>query len=601
MKKIIKSIILAIIIQFSLSYIPVIEYSLPKYANSFIMKFIASLELSVHSFGLENFIICIALTYLIYHRYKKEQFNYESIITIVFTIICLISKTVMYTGSIKYLCNNLINLFFTIVCFIGYYTILKILVDFVYDKIFTSREIVLKDKFKKIYDFVFEVHPFIMPIIIIFIAYLPYIIITFPGTVSYDGYFQLIQFFINSATNHHPFLSTIFFYCLYSIGDIFLLSKDAIFSIIIFQIIMQLVAYGLIFKIFKEEKVSNIYRILSLVFIMLFVVLKIGTVTVVKDTLFQTGLILFVISIYYYLKNVNCTKSLFLLLYSSLFLYLFKNNSLNVIVLSLLVLLLKERRVTRIAFNIFLITLLLGINTYYHNYFMPKFNISEASKTESVFVEMQCVSRYLKYYHDDLTSKEKEVLSKVFIDEALDYNPENVDSIKKSINPDCDNKCIRNFKRVWISLGIRHPLVYLDSFFNLYYGYLYPSKAPYYNTKYNLDGLGTYISFNYPNDMVVSKLKNPNASLMLQSIGNTKMRTPFISFFYNCAICSWILILLIGYNIKNKSFKNNLFIIPIIICWISLFLGPANAFIRYVYPLYIPILFSLGLIVYRVK
>ena len=89
---------------------------------------------------------------------------------------------------------------------------------------------------------------------------------------------------------------------------------------------------------------------------------------------------------------------------------------------------------------------------------------------------------------------------------------------------------------------------------------------------------------------------HPDEVLFLQSVAYTKKEIPILGLFYSNGFYSWLLIIIVGYILHKKEYKKLIFMMPIIISWAFLFVGPVNAYFRYVLPVCIPIIISFGLV-----
>ena len=179
-------------------------------------------------------LISFVLIFSFYNRkYFKTKFSKAACFLSIFI-------SIMYVVGYSYYKTNTWNIIFiskfqfvkSFIVIIGYYFIYYILIKTLYeylDNVSSKEKINNKKcenkKILKLYNFIFEKHPFIVPLIIILISWLPYLIFYYPGvTPGGDTKSQLYMYYglPNPAsntvvlmddnmyiTNHHPVLHTL--------------------------------------------------------------------------------------------------------------------------------------------------------------------------------------------------------------------------------------------------------------------------------------------------------------------------------------------------------------------------------------------------------
>ena len=88
--------------------------------------------------------------------------------------------------------------------------------------------------------------------------------------------------------------------------------------------------------------------------------------------------------------------------------------------------------------------------------------IASVGKQEALSVCFQQTARYVKYHGDEVTQEEEEAIKKVlnYKDIGNLYDP----------NPSED---LKNYFKVWLSMGLKHPGEYIQSFIANTYQYYY--------------------------------------------------------------------------------------------------------------------------------
>ena len=87
-------------------------------------------------------------------------------------------------------------------------------------------------------------------------------------------------------------------------------------------------------------------------------------------------------------------------------------------------------------------------------------------------------ARCLLTYPDDVTQEELDAVSRVLDPDSIqNYDPRLSDAVKDASNPDMTGGDMAAYAKAWLSMGLRHPGVYLDAWLNMIYGYFYPSTS----------------------------------------------------------------------------------------------------------------------------
>lgn len=189
--------------------------------------------------------------------------------------------------------------------------------------------------------------------------------------------------------------------------------------------------------------------------------------TVSKDALHSWGFAFFVV-LYIELVRTNgmvikdkvfLTKLCFVIMYCCLT----KKVGFYVILLSLIVAFLFQKNNRKYLLIPIAVAILLM------NGFMPiirtKLQVSPGGKQEMFSLPFQMTARYVKYYGDDVTEEEYEILDKVLTMDTLAerYNATNADPVKDYYQKAEDEYYVK-YLGVWLKQGIRHPGVYISAF-----------------------------------------------------------------------------------------------------------------------------------------
>lgn len=429
----------------------------------------------------------------------------------------------------------------------------------------------------------------------LFITYLFFLIVNYPGTLMFDPMIQIKQIYnipnittsqvnlIDSnqfITTHHPFIHTMLIKLFLSMGELVGSLDVGIFLYGLFQItVMALaVAYLLkyIHKYFSDRGVLNWLLLFSLNPIVLMY-----TSLMTKDTLFAVFFALFGIKFYEYIKDSTVMKNkkwcisfiTFTVLCS-----LFRNNFFYAVLLTFVVLLITRKDKALLK----AVAIYLCVYFAYSSVLVPGLGISKGSIREAISVPFQQTANYAKHY--EVTDEEKEAISKILDFETVETynNPEISNYVKNTYNKDATTEDLATYFKTWGKMFFKHPLAYFDAYFNQFYGYF--STRPYFAASYfmtpNLGAremlidAGVEISETLP---FMTAKRVYNAGLVFLSA------SPVGYLITNSGVYIWIIMAAIACLLKKGKKGYILFYLPFVLYFATLLLSPANASVEYRY------------------
>lgn len=217
----------------------------------------------------------------------------------------------------------------------------------------------------------------------------------------------------------------------------------------------------------------------------------------------------------------------------------------------------------------------------YNALLLPALGVIPGETREMLSVPFQQTARYLITYPDDVTQEEMDAVSRILDVEhaTAHYDPRLADPVKDTTNPDFTGEEMRAYVRAWLSMGLRHPGVYVDAWLNMIYGYFYPSDS---NTI-------VCLTLNSPNRGGVNLTQDASLEGARQGLFNwvyyAMRRTPGLSALFYVDTVTWaFLLLLVAMVLKDgiaAAAPWMFFAGTLGICMLS----PKNGEIRYLMPI----------------
>ena len=481
-----------------------------------------------------------------------------------------------------------------LVSFPGYYLITMALVH-------KSFSIIKKASIKCFNDKVIwlDQHPLLYPFLILLALQIPSYIFCFPGImIPADNVFQINQVtetFINHELTlnlHHPILHTLMLGGFIWGGKWILGSETIGYGLFtLFQLIVVSLAMARMLFFLHQQGIAPQIRLILLMFLGLNPVFTNMYVTTTKDIWYVAFLILFIIEITQIMQKEG---NVFRTILFGVGVVLFRNEGIYVALFYVLSLLLfSELRKNGIYIGLSLVILHLFLG----NVLYPAFGIKPGSPREALAIPMQTMAKYIIGHEGEWTNEEEEIIGRVLDIENMEawYDTSSIDPIKYISNVNAKQNLTRkdivSFLKVWIRLGMRHPITYFDGFLDLKNQFLYPTKftgvtdvSPNVltteNSQYSLDALhhqNLYIS--YPPNINTVRTTFETARSKMQQL-------PIIRLFCISPTYIWLAIGVVGYFIKEGS-KNAIPLCIIILTMLFVvFASPLDGHdFRYVFPI----------------
>lgn len=524
------------------------------------------------------------------------------IYSLIITTLIIIGTSFILTGNFKAITKH--PILFLISSGLLYKIINEITIH-LYDKL-DEKKMQNLDTKKSKFNTLLKEKPFIFPLIFILLCWLIYLIAFYPGILSPDPSYQILQYFgidnkysyysilIDKSvilTNHHPVIHTLLLGSCIKIGiKLFNSFSTGLFIYTLIQTFILAATLSYTIKFMKEINVNEKYRKLCLFIYALVPVFPLYALSPVKDVIFGCLIILYVISLYKFIKN-KCSmkvKDIIREIILIILIMLFRNNGFHVVLLSFPFLFSTSKKNLKKYLLIFLVVISFYFS--YNKVILPHFKITNGSVREMLSVPFQQTARYVKEHKNEVTKSEKKAIDKILDYDTIDkrYNPKLADPVKNKFNRYYTNNDLKNYFKVWFLELKKHPITYIEATINNTYGYFYPVETNWYVyiiPKKIVNDFGFNYSFN---SLYILRY-------VLSAIALVFPYIPFIGLFVNIGFNTWILLFMLSYLLYKKNYKSIIYILPSLILLLVCFVSPANTYFRYALPniFLMPTLFSM--------
>lgn len=522
----------------------------------------------------------------------KKVKKVSAILASLFSIMYVFGKTMNEYNNL-FIFDNTKQILKLLIIIIGnfwtFYNILKYVYSLSKDNFIKQFNI---NKLKKVENRIFtsNITSFFIVFILIFIAWIPYLLQYYPGFVTNDSINQIYQGIgINQLNSHHPVVHTFIVSICMNLGNII---KDynlgiAIYSILQMIIMSMIFSYSIYYM--AKKKIPVKYRIIALLYCMFYQVHPLYALSMWKDVIFGGLFLLFTIMI----TDMICEKTQF---------FNYKKNYFRFIILSILVMTFRNNGFYAIiittpfilyAYRKNIKKILVPVIISYFGYVLitgpiySAIQVAPGSIREALSVPMQQLARTVKFHQEELTEDEKNSITQYIKIEINDianlYNPLISDPIKNHFDGEAFSNNKMDFIKLWIKLLVKYPKDYVNAFISNCYGYWYPDATYWVSVKFTQNDPNIGISEQH---IIDSSIVERYSSII------DKRNIPIISMIYSIGFCFWIIMILIGKNILENKKEYIIIFIPIIALWFTTLASPVFCEYRYVYSMFtcLPIL-----------
>lgn len=330
---------------------------------------------------------------------------------------------------------------------------------------------------------------FVFSAVLIFVGSLPYLALYAPGLNIYDTHDQLLQFFGypsyigdgSALSDHHPVFLTVVYAAFMKLG---LLLGDANIGQMIYSLVSMAAlscAWGYALCTLYDLGLRKGACMTIAGFVAFYPVTALYAFNMCKDVSAAPFVLLYACQMLRIhrsegavMKERRFAPGLFV---NALLLMLTRKPSVYALAFAAVFLLIRYRGV-RIRMAAVLLGAVLLFHGGYTHLMLPALGVVPGETREMLSVPFQMTARYLNTYPEDVTREEKEAVARVLsMEHMADYNPRLSDPIKDTSNPQLGDGNTTAYLKAFVSMGLRHPGVYLDAWLNMIYGYFYPSDS----------------------------------------------------------------------------------------------------------------------------
>lgn len=431
-------------------------------------------------------------------------------------------------------------------------------------------------------------YSFLFLFCIFLIAWIPMLLIFWPGIFTYDAAMQISQIMNNSITEHHPMIHTLLLSFIVLVGKLtgnYYLGA-AIHTM--FQMLVCICVNAYICSRLSTFRINKFLYYLILFYYLFFPLNLLTPIYITKDTLFSTFFLLLIFKLceYYTLEKKELSKKRAIELIIIIILVgLFRNNAIYALLATIpFLLLIKKRKIRKNLIFVFMIGSFFTMVT--NQALIIITNAKPGMEGQMYSVPLQQLARSYIHNPDSFTKQEKKDFF-AYVPEAnvKNYNPRISDYVKGRFTLQKKQNSTVGFIKLWMKIGLKNKKNYINAFLMLTQGYWDPNfQFPdnYYKIPIiELKSRDTEIYGNFDEKSWFPKTREKIINNFYYEHSYKKLS--IVSLLFAPGFIVWMFILLFLYSIY-KGFKDSYFILVFLTMYYgTLILGPV-ALVRYIYP-----------------
>ncbi len=418
-------------------------------------------------------------------------------------------------------------------------------------------------------------------------CWLPVLLAVYPGFFVYDAQEEYLQVASRVFTTHHPLAHVLL------LGGIICAVHKVtgsynlgIACYMVFQMLLVSGVFTYLLAYLRKKKVSAGFRVLSLIYFALFPVIVMFTLCSAKDTIFTAALLLLLVSMLEFgiegESFCDDRKKMALFMGSALVMMLFRKNGVYAYLVLLPVVFLLRRKIAVKADKKTLLLFVLPLVGYLllNSALMAALQAENSENQEMLTVPIQQLARTYKYSPETFTEEDREILHEVLSEDALSlYNARLSDPVKYYFNNQAYAKDKTRYVKLWLRIGLRKPLSYLNAWLMTSYGFWYP------DTVINVYAGNSVFTFTYENcsyfgyevelpGVRASKIPWLDEMYRKLSLEIQQEKIPIFSMLFSPGCLFWGFAFAFSYVLYRRKYHIIMPYFLVLLLWLTVILGP---------------------------
>ena len=418
-------------------------------------------------------------------------------------------------------------------------------------------------------------HILLVGFCVIFVGWMPWILLNYPGSGCPDSVLQFKQFFGDASWGAgHPPLSTVIMGSLFVLGEWLVDANFGFFLYCFMQTVVGAWIFSLSMKKLYDMGISMKWCALGIAYFAFTPFWGTYAQWVEKDLFYAEIVVLQLICTIDIMVKKECSrKDAILLAITSLLAVLLRNNGIYAVLPTLILMAIAFKGLSRKRIVVLALTLFVIYKGVMEGLY-PALGIQKVSALESLSIPFQQTARYVCEHTEEVTEYEKEVLDREFgYDTMFLYDPIISDPIK--IHFRCVD--LGEYWKVWGQMFVKHPETYVAAAINKCYGYIAPVAQ-------NIEAWIQQKYYDYQMEMGIYHTFGETGQHILITIWNLSMTLPILKYLATAGFYTWIGIALAYILWKKHKVSALIPLVPSVMNVLVCIASPLATSMRYELP-----------------
>ena len=433
---------------------------------------------------------------------------------------------------------------------------------------------------------------FIIDMAVMMICWLLVLLAVYPGFFVYDAQSELNEVMTRNFTNHHPLLHVLLMGGTICGVHKFTGSYNAgIFCYTVIQMIVMAAVFAYILRFIRRHSTGQILPVSALIWFAVFPVNVMYVLCTTKDTLFSGALLLSIVLLFEMIESKDKKelriKGIAYTL-SVMFMILMRHNGFYALIVAIpfIVIFAKKNRKMILISSASAAVLAMIFTAMLNAALCPN---AESEHQEMLTVPIQQLSRTYQADSESFTADERAALLEILPESSLaHYTPQLSDILKLGFDNEAFDRDPGKYIKLWFSVGVKHPMSYLNAWFMTSYGYWYPDSV---NNTYKGNTAFTYTYdessyFGFETELPgtrESKIPWLESLYHDMSLSLYQQKVPVVSMLFSPGFICWVYIFMFVLFIVSGRGRDMIPFVIMVMVWLTVLLGPGclNRYVVY--------------------
>lgn len=423
----------------------------------------------------------------------------------------------------------------------------------------------------------------ILVFVFLLLCWLPVLLAVYPGFFVYDAQEEYLQVASRTFTTHHPLVHVLMLggiiCAVHKVTDSYNLGIAAYMLV---QMLLVSAVFTFLISYLRKKKVSKALRFISVIYFAFFPVIVMFTLCSAKDAIFTAAMLLLLVSMLEMGMSeagfFNSKSRIAFFILSALTMMLFRKNGIYAFIVMIPALLVYYKKYLKKMCVILIITLL---SYFLINGFLTLILHAQTEENQEILtVPIQQLARTYKFNKEVFEAEDIAALHEVLPEEALVlYNPKLSDPVKYHFRNDAYMKDRSKYAMLWLKIGLKKPLSYINAWLMNSYGFWYP------DTVIDVYSGNTVFTFTYKDSSYFgyevelpgvrdSKIPWLDEAYRRLSLELEQEKIPILSMVYSPGCLFWCFAFVFSYELYRKKYYILIPYLLVLLVWMTVILGP---------------------------